>query len=117
MIKEARPKKLPYSVELNRVVFWCLEKAPEARPSLSDITKTPEISLRIRERRYQVKLAEYLGKEERLAKKEKELAEREQEMMREKAMLRTTYESVRKRSSEGLTSRNLNENPIARSLY
>lgn len=24
MIKEVRPKKLPYSIELNRVVFWCL---------------------------------------------------------------------------------------------
>ena len=56
MIKDVRPKKIShYSTELNRVIFWCLEKNPEDRPSLTDILNAPEINMRIRERRYQEK--------------------------------------------------------------
>ena len=53
LIKNSRPKKVSgYSTELNRLIFWCLEKYPEDRPALSDIEGAPEISMRIRERRY-----------------------------------------------------------------
>lgn len=57
MIKEVKPKKLAFSTELNRVIFWCLEKDPDSRPTLSELLGTPEINLRIRERRYQEKNA------------------------------------------------------------
>jgi NIMA (never in mitosis gene a)-related kinase len=64
MIKETRPKKITsYSLELNRLIFWCLEKCPEDRPTLSDILGAPEINIRIRERRYQEKLAELKSRE------------------------------------------------------
>jgi serine/threonine protein kinase len=49
LIKESRPKKASsYSLELNRLIFWCLEKNPEDRPALSDILGAPEINIRIR---------------------------------------------------------------------
>lgn len=70
LIKESSLKKLSaYSVELNRVIFWCLNKSPENRPSLSDLGLCPEINLRIREIRYQKSYADLLRKEEKLKRK------------------------------------------------
>ena len=94
MVKEARPKKISsYSLELNRLIFWCLEKYPEDRPTLSDILGAPEINIRIRERRYQEKLAELKSREELLARLEHELAEKEERLQDKN---RHRYESLRK---------------------
>lgn len=48
LIRDRKPKKIPYSPELNRAVFWCLEKRPEQRPTVEDLKGIPEINLRIR---------------------------------------------------------------------
>ena len=76
MIKESRPKKTSYSLELNRVIFWCLTKDPEARPTLHEILRSPEIDLRIRERRFSQKQADLLAKEENIMKREKEILQK-----------------------------------------
>lgn len=56
-MREVRLKKMGgYSMELNRLVFWCLAKEAQGRPKLGEILDAPEINLRIRERRYQEKL-------------------------------------------------------------
>ena len=87
MIREKRPKKLPYSLELNRVIFWCLEKNPMDRPSISDLVNCPEITLKIRNRRYEYQ-RKYVEKlEKSLLQREEKLRAMEREMERKKLML------------------------------
>lgn len=63
--------------------------------------------MRIRERRYQEKLAELLSKEENLLRKERELAEKEDWLLSEQKT-RVRYESLKKKSSEVLSNKTIN---------
>lgn len=89
------------------MILWCLKKHPEDRPTLIDLFGAPEINMRIRERRYQEKLAELLSKEENLLRKERELAEKEDWLLSEQKT-RVRYESLKKKSSEVLSNKTIN---------
>lgn len=81
-IKTGKFDRLPlrYSEELQKVVTWMIRVNPQERPTVEDLLKIPQISLRIKEQQIKDTYSFLKKKEEDLKKKETDLTVEESKL-------------------------------------
>eukprot|EP00826_Nyctotherus_ovalis_P039791 TRINITY_DN3848_c0_g2_i1.p1 TRINITY_DN3848_c0_g2~~TRINITY_DN3848_c0_g2_i1.p1 ORF type:complete len:314 (-),score=104.67 TRINITY_DN3848_c0_g2_i1:45-986(-) len=94
-IKTGKFSKLPekYSEELSRVIRWMLSVEAEERPGIDDLLNVPQISLRIREKRYR-------ENQRVLQKKKEDYEKRELQVIAKENSLKKLEEFVKNKKEE-----------------
>lgn len=69
-----------YSEELQRVIQWMLSQESSKRPTVDDLMRLPQMSLRMREKKLQENMSRVKRREDEVIVKEAKVAERENDV-------------------------------------
>jgi NIMA (never in mitosis gene a)-related kinase len=84
-----------YSEELSRVIRWMLSIRPEERPSIDNLLNVPQISLRIREKRFRENQKVLQKKKEEYEKKELQVIARESALKKLEDVIKSKKEQLK----------------------
>ena len=85
-----------YSKELGRIIAWMLRVHSEERPSVDDLLNVPQISLRIREKRFKENQRVLQKKKEEFEKKEMQIIAKEKVVKNLEGIIKCKREELKK---------------------
>ena len=96
-IRAGKFNRLPekYSEELSRVIRWMLSIKPEERPNIDDLLNVPQISLRIREKRFRENQRVLQKKKEECEKREMQVIAKENTLKKLEEVIKNKKEHLK----------------------